>query len=256
MKILILCNNDLPSLFAMNLLLPRMAGHTVLMGQSSKVGGDHQRPHRLTELAQFELDILSGKNFQFLNQFKPENTDSLTWCTSFEELVVKNKIERRLMNDINLPEGIQFVRHYMPDLVLSIRFGKILQQPIIDIPRFGVINLHSGNLPDYQGVMASFWAMLNSDPQIGTCLHYISDKEIDSGAIIKQSYLRIDHSKSYLENVLQLYFEGTKMMSDVVDRLSEDGHIDSTQQSGESTYYGFPQQADVIEFEKKGFRLF
>ncbi|HAZ78734.1 MAG TPA: formyl transferase, partial [Porticoccaceae bacterium] len=50
------------------------------------------------------------------------------------------------------PEALSRVAATEPDLILSIRFGLILPQTIIDLPKYGVINLHSGLLPVYRGV--------------------------------------------------------------------------------------------------------
>ena len=65
-----------------------------------------------------------------------------------------------LIDDINSPQGIRRVASHKPELIISIRFGQILQQPMIDLPELGVINLHSGLLPQFRGGMATFWAML------------------------------------------------------------------------------------------------
>ena len=80
--------------------------------------------------------------------------------------------------------GSQRVRAFDADLLISIRFGQIFKAEAIAQPRTGIINLHSGLLPEYKGVMASFWSLLNEEPRLGTTLHWITDKKIDSGALI------------------------------------------------------------------------
>ena len=69
----------------------------------------------------------------------------------------------RAMNELPAPNhdsGLATLRAAEPDLVVSIRYRRILRDSAIAIPRCGVINLHSGILPDYRGVMATFWAIL------------------------------------------------------------------------------------------------
>jgi len=245
MKILLLTNNDLASQLAANLLLPKLSQHQLLIGMSDKVGGNQKRPQALIDLSQYELAKMTS-HFVF---------DGLE-IIPVKELAKKYKIQIDFLNDINQATGFQRVKDYLPDLILSIRFGKILQQPIIDIPKLGVINLHSGLLPSYQGVMATFWAMLNGEQNIGSCLHYISDKQIDSGEIIQQINIPIDSDKSYLENVLKLYFSGCKMMIDAVEKITYGNALSSEQQDGKASYYGFPSENDLAEFFSKGFRLF
>jgi methionyl-tRNA formyltransferase len=105
-----------------------------------------------------------------------------------------------------------------PDLIVSIRFGQILEEPVIAVPRIGVINLHSGLLPAYKGVMASFWSLLNGERQLGTTLHWITDSKIDSGAIISTQQQQVDTSKTYLQQVLSLYEPGARQITEAVKR--------------------------------------
>jgi len=60
---------------------------------------------------------------------------------------------------------------------MSFALGLIIREPVIAHSQYGYINLHSGLLPDYRGVMASFRAMVNGDAEIGSTLHYIQDAE-------------------------------------------------------------------------------
>lgn len=256
MKILILCNNDLASLLAINLLVAKLSEHELLIGQSSKVGGEQQHPAEIKKLALFEQGILKDQLAcqGILNQINPG--PKTTHFLLFEQIKKNLQIPLIKLNDINQASGMTLVKRFSPDLILSIRFGKILQQAIIDVPPLGVINLHSGLLPAYQGVMATFWAMLNDEKQMGSCLHFIQDKGIDSGEIITQSSIPVDTNRSYLQNVLQLYFTGIAVMSDAVERLSGHQELKSAPQQGEPRYYGFPSEFDLQAFRNKGFKLF
>ena len=71
-----------------------------------------------------------------------------------------------------------------PELMISIRYGKILRSKALSIPDHGVLNLHSGKLPDYRGVMATFRAMLAQEQELFSTLHWIDDDTIDTGRVI------------------------------------------------------------------------
>ena len=58
MKIILLINNDFASLIALNLLMPQLAHHQILIGLSDKVGGNQTRSQALIELAQFEQSLI------------------------------------------------------------------------------------------------------------------------------------------------------------------------------------------------------
>ena len=141
---------------------------------------------------------------------------------------------------------------HAPDLIVSIRFGGILKETVISIPRKGVINLHSGILPKYKGVMATFWAMKNNDPQVGTTLHTIDDGSIDTGQVVKISKMNVEIKKSYLWHVLELYKQGSLDILEAIETLNSGDVLDSTPQNESNTYFTFPTENECNDFENNG----
>ena len=91
-----------------------------------------QRPNRLSEIIEAEaFDVAK------LSQIIQEDLNSKFEFT--ENIKSKTSVEK--------------ISNFAPQLIISIRFGQILQREIIQIPQFGVVNLHSGILPAYRGVM-------------------------------------------------------------------------------------------------------
>jgi len=143
-----------------------------------------------------------------------------------------------------------------PDLIISIRYGVILNDAVIEKSRLGVLNLHSGKLPDYRGVMATFWAMLNSEAYAGTTLHYIQNSRIDEGDIIASTELPIEANRSYLWHVLGLYPDGCETILKAVKRLEQSQVIKTSPQPKTGNYYTYPKTEDLELFENKGFKLY
>jgi methionyl-tRNA formyltransferase len=240
MKILVLCNNDLASLFAVNLLQPALRGHQVLFGQSSQVGSTQNHPAAIQALIAHEKQIMSELNSEQAIQLfgKVLQTHPTQRIISFAELAEKASSPIYPMNQINSAEGIESVRQLEPELKL------------------GVINLHSGLLPSYQGIMATFWAMLNGEGQIGCCLHYIQDKRIDAGDIIQQSPIDTNFKLSYLENLLGIYLPGIEIMANAVSQLLQGHSLVAQSQQGEPGYFGFPDEQTTNRFIELGYQLF
>jgi len=132
-----------------------------------------------------------------------------------------------------------------PDLIVSIRHMTILHDEVIALPPLGVINLHSGQLPKYQGVMASFRAMLNKESELGTCLHFIEDSTIDTGSIIAHSTSQADYTRSYLGNVLNIYRAGCNNVLTAIEQLERKNTLDACPQTGEPHYYSYPSTDDL-----------
>jgi len=244
MNITLLINYDLAATLALNYLLPELSEHklSLFFTRKSRVTN---RPNALEKLAEFETFSLSLLNSQ-------ASTSSLKSIEQFEAPTIQT-IE--CLNDVN-GRDFSTLQTTQPDLILSIRHMTILKQAVIDLPKYGVINLHSGFLPNYQGVMASFWAMLNGENSLASTLHFIDDAQIDTGAIIETSVLRCQTDKSYLWNVLNLYHSGCQTMLRTIDRICAGRSVGSVQQSATARYFTYPQQIDLDQFTARGLRLF
>ncbi len=98
----------------------------------------------------------------------------------------------------NSEKSLAFLKNCAPDLIVFAG-GNILRQPLLDIPRLGVINLHLGLLPDVRGMSAPEWSLLNSVP-LGITIHYM-DRGIDTGPILLRRELPDPALSSSLENL-------------------------------------------------------
>jgi methionyl-tRNA formyltransferase len=254
MRILILANKDIASNLALNTLFKTMPGqHQFHVLLSSSVGKSTiNKPQCLLDLAFFEQSLFNQILFPALQHNPSPVTGKHLSFNQFKTL----GIEVSDMHSINCQAGINQVNKFAPELIVSIRFGLILQSAVIEIPKFGVINLHSGELPTYRGVMATFRAMQQNATECGTTVHYISDSDIDSGEIITISKQKLDYQRSYLYNTLSLYKKG---IDDVVNAITE---IENTERcatylaDSEGHYYSFPSEKELASFQKKGLRLY
>ncbi|WP_100657761.1 formyl transferase [Alteromonas flava] len=252
MRILILANKDLASLLAINLLLKSAEQHIFSILLSEKVGQPDSSSSPLTELSFFEQTLFNDIVLP-LSDKAGENRDR--YLDSFET-IKRNGVDLADIVNINSTDGLNIVSGIAPDLIVSIRFGQILQQPIIDIPELGVINLHSGILPNYRGVMATFWSMLHGEREIGTTLHFIDSNKIDAGSIIAIARSEIDYDKSYLHNVLSLYPQGVRLIVRAIERLAQDERLAAKPLDiSLGRYFGLPDRQALNTFAEQGHQL-
>ncbi|MEP5566625.1 MAG: formyl transferase [Halioglobus sp.] len=250
MKILLLCNSDLASNYALNLLLPRLQEHQLKLLLSSSVGGSNKRDPLLGRLKFFEQELFNQLVFPLLDRGEGPGMMGFDGLSSF--LAESVSIE----NAINSPEALARIADFGPELIISIRYGGILKDTIIGLPDKGVINLHSGRLPEYRGVMATFWAMLAGDSELGTTLHTIDDGSIDTGRVIATTRRPLDREKSYLGNVLSLYPAAVDNIVDAVAQLSLGEVLQCERQKQDGNYYSFPSNEDFKQFSNMGYELF
>jgi len=253
MKILLLANQDLASCVALNHLLPELhqAQHQLRLMLSARVGSSTTLPTALKTLNHYEQALFINTVFPRL-EHQTTNAVYLSLNQLGEQYCDKPVM---LENKINSEAGIHSVSDYQPDLMISIRYGVILKQAIIDIPRHGIINLHSGKLPDYRGVMATFWAMLNGEKTIQTTLHWIDSNAIDDGGIIAITNEKVDYRKSYLENVLSLYPGGVQLILNTVAKISDAQPVATHKSHAQGNYYSFPDDNDLKKFHDNGYQL-
>ena len=262
MRITILANRDIASCFALNKLLPMLSQrHTCNVFLSSVVGKKKSAapPAGLQQLKFFEQQLFNDVVFPIIEPLSASASTSDGYLT-FGQL---SRFTEGAVTTLNTINGNDFERYKntLPDLVLSIRYGAILREAAIDVPRHGVLNLHSGRLPQYRGVMATFWAMLNGDSTIGTTLHTIDDRRIDSGRILGLTSRTVRADKSYLWHVLSLYDDGVRLMERAVQRIDEGDPPPAEPQPADSlstpkqNYYTFPTAHDLDAFAAKGFAL-
>jgi methionyl-tRNA formyltransferase len=83
------------------------------------------------------------------------------------------------------PQFVQQMQTLGPDLVAVAAYGQILPKALLDLPRFGCINVHTSLLPKYRGAGPIQWALLNGETETGVTIMKM-DEGLDTGAILDQ----------------------------------------------------------------------
>ena len=105
------------------------------------------------------------------------------------------------------PEKIRkeydFVKELNPDLILTLAYGQIVPQGLLDIPKLGCINLHGSLLPKYRGAAPIQYALINSEKKTGMTLMKMV-KEMDAGEMYATEEVEIadeDNATSLFEKM-------------------------------------------------------
>ena len=81
---------------------------------------------------------------------------------------------------VNTDDFLERLKMLSPDLVVVVSFGQILKQPLLDLPRFGCLNVHASILPSYRGASPITTAILNGDAETGVTFMQM-ERGLDSG---------------------------------------------------------------------------
>lgn len=255
MRIVLCVNYDIIGCYALNKLLPALCPeHEVEVFLSDRLM-KHKDLHveALEQLQRLERDIPTGEWFPAIDADQDAMAAQPELLT-FNGLAKAYDVPVELVKRINSPEGTQRFRDAAPDCILSIRYGNVFKQPIIDIPRYGIFNAHSGILPNYRGTMPTFRTMMNGAKEAGITLHRVPDDGIDTGDVVGIARLPIDTSHSMLWHVMELYPLVTELVADLVDRLARGEKIQTIHQDeSKAKYYTFPTEEEVQAFTHAGF---
>jgi methionyl-tRNA formyltransferase len=122
-----------------------------------------------------------------------------------------------------------------PDLIVVAAYGQILPQALLDIPRFGCLNVHTSILPRYRGAAPIQWAILNGDAETGVTIMKM-DAGLDTGPMLAQTVTPIvptDNAQTLHDRLAQL--GGELLVKTIPDYLS--GQITPRPQPAEGVSY-------------------
>lgn len=107
-----------------------------------------------------------------------------------------------------------------PDMIVVVSYGKILPKSILDLPKYGCINVHPSLLPKYRGSAPIQWAILNGDKTTGVTIMQM-DEHMDSGDIIVQKEVEIGENETTGELWNRLSTLSSKLLLEAVKKVFE-----------------------------------
>lgn len=113
-----------------------------------------------------------------------------------KKIALDNDLEVYQPTSVNTPSSLDKIKALKPDLLVTAAYGKILRKKILNIPKYGCINLHPSLLPKYRGPSPINWALFRGDSVTGTSVFFMN-KKMDAGDIILQSKLSIQPNDNY-----------------------------------------------------------
>jgi methionyl-tRNA formyltransferase len=148
-------------------------------------------------------------------------------------------------------DSIDLVRGLAPDLIVIVAYGKILPKEILDIPKYGAINVHASLLPKYRGAAPVQRAILNGDKYTGITIMKVIEA-LDAGDIIAQESIPIydaDNAATLTERLFKL---GAKLLVSVVSQIKS-GKMNAVKQDDEKASYAptLNKENGVIDWKMK-----
>ena len=115
-------------------------------------------------------------------------------------------------------EIVDILKNINPDVICVVAYGKIIPKEILEIPKYGCVNVHPSLLPQYRGSAPIQWAILNGDKETGVTTMYL-DEGMDSGDIILQTKTSIDKDETSGELWDRLSKIGAELLVETLEKI-------------------------------------
>lgn len=172
---------------------------------------------------------------------------------TFRKVAELNGITEHKTDNASNPEFVAFMKSENPDIIVSCVFNQILKQELLDVPKFGCINVHRSMLPRDRGLSATFNALAWGYEYAGVTIHQI-EAGLDTGAIYHQESVKVyddDTVFSLSQRMMQAIKEP---LVQVINGIAN-GTLKPQPQVGGPTKCGNPTKETVKMFRKTRHRF-
>jgi methionyl-tRNA formyltransferase len=157
------------------------------------------------------------------------------------------------IKNINSEDFLNHCRQLNIDLIASVSPTQIFKKQLINLPKYGCINIHTAKLPKYRGLYPVYWAMACGEKNLGVSIHYI-EEGIDTGKIILQEEMDIPpySTMDYMLRITKI--KGAELLVKAIDQISQ-GTVQAFYPQEQGNYFSFPTPESYTNFRNYGYKL-
>lgn len=169
-------------------------------------------------------------------------TDAGLWCRHHNIGCIEAK-------NINHPDMIRKIADCGADLLVVIAFGQKISREVIDLHKYGAINVHASLLPKYRGAAPIHWAMMNGETETGVSIITLADR-MDAGLILAQAQIPIDRADIFQTMHDKLAALSVPVLMQTIEQLENGTAAFTEQDESQATYANKLQKKDgFIDWE-------
>lgn len=171
-----------------------------------------------------------------------------------KKVAVANNLLVYQPNTLKDGEALSVLKSINPDMIVVAAYGKILPEEILDLPKYGCINVHASLLPKYRGAAPIQRAVLNGDKETGVCIMKM-DKGIDTGDVYYTVKTEIGINETSAQLFDRLSVLGAEALIHTI-KLIECGQAKAQKQSGEASYASMIDKSlSPIDWNRTAFEI-
>ncbi|MBP5363356.1 MAG: methionyl-tRNA formyltransferase [Ruminococcus sp.] len=147
-------------------------------------------------------------------------------------------------------ESMRVLNDIAPDLIVVTAYGQILPKEILELPKYGCVNIHASLLPKYRGAAPINWVLLNGETETGVTSMQMSEG-LDTGDMLIKRTTAIGENETYEELYVRLSEMGGEVLMDTVKAI-EDGDLSPEKQDDSLSCYSpmIRKEMSQLDFSK------
>lgn len=158
------------------------------------------------------------------------------------------------VRDVNDPAFVARLRELGPELIVSVSCPQIFEKSLRETPSRGCLGVHGAILPNYRGVMPSFWTLANAERQAGVSVFRL-DEGIDEGMVYGQRVYDVDPDETLDQLVRRSKQIAAELVIDVLGEIERGTASAVPVDLASGSYYSWPTRTDVRRLVAGGRRL-
>ncbi len=188
-------------------------------------------------------------------QDRPKGRGHKMQYTPVKEKALELNIPVFQPEKVKNPEFVDILKEMNPDVIVVIAFGQILSKEILDLPKYGCINVHASLLPEYRGAAPIQWAVIDGKKESGVTTMYMAEG-LDTGDIIDKKVIELDKKETGGSLFDRLSLIGGDLILETLKHL-EDGTAKRIPQDDEKSSYAgkITKELGHIDFTKSAVEI-
>lgn len=166
---------------------------------------------------------------------KPKGRGKEMAASPVKECALKYNIPVLTPVKIKAEEAVEKLREYPADIFVVAAFGQILSEEILQMPKYGCINIHASLLPEYRGAAPIQWSIIDGKKETGITIMQM-DRGLDTGDILFQKKVPItpeDTGESLFDKLART---GSEFITEALLKI-EKGDVHPVKQDDEKSSY-------------------
>ena len=136
---------------------------------------------------------------------------------------------------VKTPEFVELLHELQPELIVVAAFGQFLSKAILELPKYGCINVHASLLPKYRGAAPIQYAIIKGEKESGVTIMQM-DIGMDTGAMLDKVVVPIAENTTMGELHDALREQGAALLLEVIDKIAAGTAVAEPQDNEQATY--------------------